>query len=94
MTHHDADRPGWLLRIQHVEDRSAEHSERIAKLEDRLSTWAIQLAEFRKDLERLTDEVRQIRGILSWVGAAVGGGVLTAGGAALLWVIRQPGVLS
>lgn len=83
-----------ISQHHHLVERLDEHSERLARLEDRYASWAVQIAEFRKDLERLTDEVRQIRGVLSWVGAAIGSGVLAAGGAALLWVLRQPGALS
>lgn len=76
-------------RLERAEERLDEHSARIDRVEERLARGDVHFAEIRKDLERLTDEVRGIRGILAWVGSAVGGGVLAAGGAALLWALRQ-----
>ncbi|MCX8017266.1 MAG: hypothetical protein N2690_05125, partial [Rhodocyclaceae bacterium] len=78
-------------RVDDLEERVDEHSERLRSIDCRLSRGDVHFAEIRKDLERIADEVRAVRAILTWIGSAVGGGVLAAGGGALLWVLRQGG---
>lgn len=76
-------------RLSVLEQRLSDHSDTLERIQGRLSQGDVSFAELRKDFERLTNEVRGIKSILAWVGAAIGGGVLSAGGAALLWALRS-----
>jgi uncharacterized coiled-coil protein SlyX len=71
---------------------------RVEKLEERVDEHDVQLAEggkqfvaVGKDIAHLTEKVSALIDVLTWVGGAIGLGLLATAGTALVWVLGNMG---
>ena len=71
--------------------RLEEHSERIDILEDRMHDGSVEFARVGVRLDNLTDKVASLVSVLTWVGGAIGLGLLGAAGTALVWTLAHMG---
>lgn len=72
-----------------LEKRVDKLEERVDDVEDQLEEGGRQFIAVGKDVAHLTEKVGALTSVLAWVGGAIGLGLLTTAGAALLWAIKQ-----
>ena len=75
------------MRLTHLEKAKDEHASQLQEHEDRLGEGVQQFTKLEMGMAHLAEKVGTLNGILFWVGAAIGLGLLGTAGAALLYVI-------
>lgn len=71
-------------RVEKLEERVDEH-------DDQLAEGGRQFVAVGKDIAHLTEKVGLLVNVLTWVGGAIGLGLLGTAGAALVWVLANMG---
>lgn len=75
------------FRMSVNERRGDDHEARLRLHADRLSDGESRFTGLEGKMDNVTEKVDRLASVLVWVGGAIGLGVLTTSGTALVWVI-------
>jgi len=76
-------------RLDQVEARQGEIVAQVASHHEALASGKVSFESLHKDIVSLAEKVSGINGILKWIGGAIGLGILTTAGSALIWVLAN-----